>query len=117
MLNYLAAYGATAVVMLTLDVVWLGFVATSFYRDGIGHLMADPPNLVSTGVFYLLYPLGVLLFAVAPAAWSGGLAVPADVPWSRAALAGARFGFLCLCHIRPQQPGHAAGLAVAPGPG
>ena len=93
MLNYLAAYGATAVVMLALDVVWLGFIAKSFYRDGIGHLMADPPNLAAGGVFYLLYPLGVLLFAVAPTAWSGGLVAPTDVPWSRAVLAGALFGF------------------------
>ncbi len=93
MLNYVAAYGATAVVMLALDVVWLGFVAKSFYRDGIGHLMADPPNLVAGGVFYLLYPLGVLLFAIAPTAWSGGLVAPAEVPWSRAVLAGALFGF------------------------
>jgi len=93
MLNYLAAYGATAVVMLALDVVWLGFIAKSFYRDGIGHLMADPPNLVAGGVFYLLYPLGVLLFAIAPSAWSGGLAVPTEVSCSRAVLAGAFFGF------------------------
>jgi len=93
MLNYLAAYGATAVVMLALDVVWLGFIAKSFYRDGIGHLMADPPNLVAAGVFYLLYPLGVLLFAVAPVAWSGGVGAPADLPWLHAVLAGALFGF------------------------
>ena len=89
MLNYLAAYSATAVVMLALDVVWLAVIAKSFYRDGIGHLMADPPNLVAGGVFYLLYPVGVVLFAVAPAPWSGALAL---VPWSRAVLAGALFG-------------------------
>jgi len=93
MLNYLAAYGATAAVMLALDAAWLGLIAKSFYRDGIGHLMADPPNLVAGAVFYLLYPVGVMIFAVAPAAWSGGLAAPADVPWLRVVLAGALFGF------------------------
>ena len=31
MLNYLAAYGATAVAMLALDLVWLGAIAKSFY--------------------------------------------------------------------------------------
>jgi len=93
MLSYLAAYGATAVVLLALDLLWLGVIAKSFYRDGIGHLMADPPNLVAGGVFYLLYPVGVLLFAVAPAAWTGGLAASAELPWSRAVLAGALFGF------------------------
>ena len=93
MLSYLAAYAATAVAMLALDLLWLGVIAKSFYRDGIGHLMADPPNLVAGGVFYLVYPLGVLLFAVAPAAWSGGLAAPVPPPWSHAVLAGALFGF------------------------
>jgi len=93
MLNYLAVYGATALAFLALDILWLGFIAKSFYRDGIGHLMADPPNLVAGGIFYLLYPIGVVLFAVAPAAWSGGLAAAAQVPWSRAVFAGALFGF------------------------
>ena len=93
MLKYLVSYGVTALVMLVVDLVWLGFIAKSFYRDGIGHLMADPPNLVAGGVFYLLYPVGILLFAIAPAAWSGGLAAPADAPWSRAVLAGTLFGF------------------------
>ena len=36
MLNYLAAYGATAVVMLALDVVWLGFIAKSFIATALG---------------------------------------------------------------------------------
>jgi uncharacterized membrane protein len=93
MLNYLAAYGATAVVMLALDIAWLGFIAKSFYREAIGHLMADPPNLVAAVVFYLLYPAGVMLFAVAPAAWIGVLAASTDIPLSRAVLAGALFGF------------------------
>jgi len=92
MLKYLAAYGAIAIVMLAVDIVWLGFIAKSFYRDSIGHLMADPPNLVAGGVFYLLYPVGVLLFAVAPAPWSGTLEL---LPWSRVVLTGALFGLFC----------------------
>ena len=93
MLSYLAAYGATALVMLGLDLLWLGLVAKSFYRDSIGHLLADPPNLVAGGVFYLLYPVGVLLFAIAPAVWSGNVAAPAEMPGWRAVLGGALFGF------------------------
>jgi len=93
MLNYLAAYGATVVVLLALDVLWLGFIAKSFYRAGIRHLMADKPNLVAGGVFYLLYPLGVLLFVIAPTAGSAGLALPSEAPWSSAVLAGSLFGF------------------------
>ena len=92
MLNYLAAYGAIALVMLAVDIVWLGFVAKSFYRDSIGHLMADPPNLLAGGVFYLLYPVGVILFAVSPITWPGALGL---VPWPKVILAGALFGFFC----------------------
>ena len=93
MLRYLAAYGAIAMVMLGLDFLWLGVIAKSFYRDGIGHLMADPPNLLAAGAFYLLYPVGVLLFAVAPPAGWGSLAAPGELSWSRAVLTGALFGF------------------------
>jgi len=92
MLSYLAAYAATAVAFLAIDLLWLGVIAKSFYRDGIGHLMADPPNLMAAGVFYLLYPLGVMLFAVAPNAWLGGTASAAELPFSRAVIAGALFG-------------------------
>ena len=92
MLKYLAAYGAMALVILAIDFLWLGFIAKSFYRDSIGHLMADPPNLVAGGIFYLLYPIGILLFAVAPAALSG---VEGLASWSRVILAGALFGFFC----------------------
>ena len=93
MLSYLAAYAATAVAFLAIDLLWLGVIAKSFYRDGIGHLMADPPNLMAAGVFHLLYPLGVMLFAVAPNAWLGGTASAAELPFSRAVIAGALFGF------------------------
>lgn len=87
MLKHLAAYGAAAVSMLALDLLWLGVIAKFFCRDGIGRLMADPPNLLAGRVFYLLDPAGFLFFAVVPAAWYGVLAAPADLPRSRAILA------------------------------
>ena len=90
MLKYLAAYGATVVVMLALDLIWLGVVAKSLYRNGIGHLMADSPNFVAGGAFYLLYPVGILLFAIAPTLWSGSRGLE---PCSRVVLTGAMFGF------------------------
>jgi len=93
MLSYLAAYVATAVAFLAIDLLWLGVIAKSFYRDAIGPLMADPPNLVAGAAFYLLYPVGVMLFAVAPHALFGGMAAPAEAHWARAVVAGAVFGF------------------------
>ena len=47
--------------------------------------MAERPNLVAALAFYLLYPAGLVSFAV--------LAHAGDAGWRSAALAGALFGF------------------------
>jgi uncharacterized membrane protein len=67
----LIAYGATLAVFLALDAVWLGVVAAELYRAAIGHLMLARPNFAAAAVFYALYVLGILIFAVLPALASG----------------------------------------------
>ena len=85
MSKYLAAYGVTAVVMIAIDLVWLGLIAKPLYQGGIGHLMADQPNIPIALVFYLIYALGLMVFAITP---------EQSVPgWSRALMVGALFGF------------------------
>jgi uncharacterized membrane protein len=71
MLKYLMAYAGAGITILLLDFIWLGFIAQSFYRAEIGHLMADKPNLVIAALFYLLYAVGIIIFAVDPAIRSG----------------------------------------------
>ena len=66
MLKYLAIYVVVAVAMLVIDMVWLRGIAKSWYEDGLGHLMASEPDLRAAGVFYLLYPLGLVIFGVLP---------------------------------------------------
>ena len=83
----LVAYVATLVVFLVVDFVWLGFVAKDLYRNGIGHLMATSPNWAAAVLFYVLFIVGLVFFAVSPA-------LDADA-WQRAALYGALFGFFC----------------------
>ncbi len=85
MTKYFAAYGATLAVMLVLDVLWLGFVAKPMYQQGIGHLMAEQPRLLVALAFYLVYALGLTVFAVVPDAGAG--------KWQAAAVSGALFGF------------------------
>ena len=85
MTRYLATYAATFIALAALDFLWLGVVARSFYRDGIGHLMTSQVNLAAAAAFYLLYPIGLVIFAVLP---SGG-------DWLRALLLGALFGAFC----------------------
>lgn len=64
--RYLPACAATMLVMIALDVLWLGFIARPLYQNGLGHLMAERPNLWAAGAFYLLYATGLTVFAVMP---------------------------------------------------
>jgi len=86
-MQYLAAYIATAVVFLFIDYLWLAHIAKNFYSSRLGHLLADNPNLGVAAVFYAVYVIGVVIFAVAPALQSG--------TWKTALIYGALFGFFC----------------------
>lgn len=79
------AYLAALVAVGVMDFVWLRLVAMPWYQAGMGHLMAASPNVLGAALFYFLYPVGLLLFAVLPAA--------GDVP--RALAVGALFGVFC----------------------
>jgi uncharacterized membrane protein len=52
--------------MFALDIVWLSMLAEPLYQAGIGHLMAAKPNLMFASLFYLVYSLGLMRFAVIP---------------------------------------------------
>jgi uncharacterized membrane protein len=84
-MKYVALYGVTLLVFVTLDLIWLGAVAKRFYRTQLAGLIADRFNLWAASAFYLVYPIGVVSFAVVPAVSSGS--------WTDAALGGAMLGF------------------------
>ena len=84
MTRYLVAYFAVAAVLVALDMLWLRGIATDWYQQGIGHLMAPRANLTAAALFYLLFPVGLMIFAVSPTLLS---------PWWKAAGLGAMFGF------------------------
>ena len=62
----LFAYLACLLVIIVLDVIWIGFVAKPLYQRGIGHLMAPEPRLAVAMVFYLIFAFGLMYFAVLP---------------------------------------------------
>ncbi|MEO6017832.1 MAG: DUF2177 family protein [Polaromonas sp.] len=65
-MKYFWVYLSSLSTLLLLDMVWLGLVATSVYQQGMGSLMAVSPHWVAAGLFYLLYPVGIVIFGVAP---------------------------------------------------
>jgi uncharacterized membrane protein len=82
MTEFAIAFGAALLAMAVFDGAWLGLVARGFYRRHLGALIADRPRWAAAVAFYLLYVLGVTVFAVQPALdtdalvdalWRGGM--------------------------------------------
>ena len=66
-MQYVIAYLGSGLVFLGIDFVWLAFVAKGFYRQQLGPLMRDSPDLGVAALFYLVYIAGIVFFAVLPA--------------------------------------------------
>lgn len=63
----LVAYLGAAITMLALDALWLTTMVPRLYQPQLGSLLAERPNLAVAAVFYLLYLVGVVVFAILPA--------------------------------------------------
>lgn len=66
MAYYLKLYFATLAVFFAVDMLWLGFVARTFYKKQLGFLMAADVNWYAAIIFYLLFIAGILVFVVVP---------------------------------------------------
>ena len=87
MFKYLMAYLGTAVVFFTLDVIWLLFVTKNFYKNEIGPLLLDQPNMMAAAIFYIFFVAGIVFFGVMAGVKAESVFV--------AALYGGIFGLLC----------------------
>jgi len=86
-MTYLIAYVSTLIAFFALDMLWLGLIARKFYANQLGSLMADSPNWFVAIVFYAMYIVGIVFFAIRPA-------IEAEQVL-KATLYGALFGFFC----------------------
>jgi uncharacterized membrane protein len=60
-MNLLLTYLAVAVTFVAVDMV------ERLYRPALGDMLRTAPNFPAASVFYLLYPVGLIIFAVLPA--------------------------------------------------
>jgi uncharacterized membrane protein len=67
MITYITAYAAALVAFVAADMVWLGFMVNRVYRPPLGDILLPGVNLPPAIVFYLLFPIGLVIFAVLPA--------------------------------------------------
>ena len=80
--TFLTLYAISVPVFFVIDMIWLGWLASSFYRDRMGELLQI--NWTASIVFYLIFLVGLTLFATYP---------NLDKGWQMVLLYGALFGF------------------------
>ena len=86
-IKYLTAYLATGLSFALIDSVWLRTMYTRLYQPEIGAVLMKGMRWGPAVSFYLLYILGIIVFAVGPALTSG--------KWQTAVIQGAMLGFFC----------------------
>lgn len=82
--TFITLYLISVPIFFIIDMIWLGVVAKSFYQSRLGHLLGDV-NWPAAIIFYLIFLVGLIFFAVYPAVMAG--------QWQQALLYGALFGF------------------------
>ena len=87
MIHYIIAYLATLVFFLVVDMAWLAGIAKKIYGRQLGSLMTRNIRWGAAGVFYALYILGVVIFAIRPAVEAQSLMTGLTL--------GALYGFFC----------------------
>lgn len=74
-LSYVIAYITILVVFGAIDAGWLSTMGNLLYRPTLGDILLPSLRVAPAIAFYLLYPIGIVVFAVAPGLRSGSNAV------------------------------------------
>jgi uncharacterized membrane protein len=67
MLSIAVRYVVALVVLAVGDVLWLGYFAHSVFQPTLKPILRDEIDWRAAVLFYLLYPVGIAVFAVSPA--------------------------------------------------
>jgi uncharacterized membrane protein len=71
MLTSVISYFVTLVTFVAIDMAWLGTMASRFYKPILGDIAIAGVNLSAAFVFYAIYPIGLMIFAIEPALRAG----------------------------------------------
>ncbi|MBP9667698.1 DUF2177 family protein [Candidatus Saccharibacteria bacterium] len=86
MIDFITRIVIAGGIMGLLDAFWLSVVANKFYKSQIGSLLLEKPNMSAAILFYIIYVIGIVVFAIMPALEKGS--------WGVAAGLGALFGLI-----------------------
>ena len=66
-------YIATAILFFAIDILWLGVIAKNFYNKHLGRFFRERVNWTAAMIFYCLFILGIMIFAILPGTTSASL--------------------------------------------
>jgi uncharacterized membrane protein len=66
-MEFLKHFFSATLIFVAIDAVWLTLVASKFYKKQLGHLLSNKADLKPAVVFYALYIVGMVVFAIDPA--------------------------------------------------
>jgi len=69
--TYIVAYIASLIVFGALDAIWLTTMTSRIYRPVLGDILLSDLRVAPALAFYLLYPVGLVVFAAMPALRAG----------------------------------------------
>jgi len=67
-------YIASAILFFAIDILWLGVIAKNFYNKHLGRFFRERVNWTAAIIFYSLFILGIMIFAILPGISSASLA-------------------------------------------
>jgi uncharacterized membrane protein len=75
MKRFAIIYLSTLIILLPLDILFLGIVGKKLFADNVGDMILATPRLAPAIVFYVLYLAGVVVFVNgdAPSNWAHSL--------------------------------------------
>lgn len=62
----LLTYAVSVPVFFIIDMIWLGVIARGFYRKALEPLLTPDINWTAAIIFYFLFLVGILVFALLP---------------------------------------------------
>jgi uncharacterized membrane protein len=97
---YLVAYLTVLVVFGAIDAGWLTVMGPLVYRPALADILLPSLRAAPAIVFYLLYPIGIVVFAVLPGLRAGSLATASLLAMLFGALAYATYDLTNFATLR-----------------
>ncbi len=72
-MQLIAGYVAALIVFILIDGVWLSVMGKLLYRPILGDILLANLRITPAIVFYAMFPVGIVTFAVVPALKSGSI--------------------------------------------